>query len=86
MRAFLAVAAKNHERGVVLVAEKFKARGIFKRVYGILFGEAYGVRAFDGMEVCEKGVDKGGGRRATEKESRLGILYWEGLLFGEGPL
>lgn len=82
MRAFLTVTAKHHERGVILLAEKFKARGIFERVYGILFSEAYGVRAFDGVKVGEKGVYKGGGGRAAEKESRLCVFYWERLLFG----
>lgn len=53
---------------------------------GIFLGEADGVRTFEGVKVCEEGVDQGGGRSATKEEGRLCIFYWEGLLFCEGAL
>lgn len=86
MRAFLAVAAEHHERGVVSLAEEFEARRIFERVDGIFLGEADGVRAFQGVKVCEEEINQGGGRSAAEEEGRFCIFYWEGLLFCEGAL
>ncbi len=86
MRAFLAMAAEHHERGVVFLAKKFEARRIFERVDGIFLGEADGVRTFQGVKVCEEGIDQGGGGSAAEEEGRFGVFYWEGLLFCEGAL
>jgi len=51
------VATKHHERGVIFLAEKFEARGIFDGVNGIFLGEADGVRAFECVKVCKEGVD-----------------------------
>lgn len=55
MRPLLAVRGEEEEAGVVFEGEEFEGGGVFEGVEGVFLGEADGVRALEGVQVCEEG-------------------------------
>lgn len=68
MRALLAVAAHDHERGIVLVGKEFEARGIFERVDVVFLAETRCQGPFEGVKVFKYQLAEVGALSAFEEE------------------
>ena len=68
------------------MGEKFKARGILEGVNGVFFGEAGGMRPFEGVKVSDESIDERGRRCPAQQENSFSILDGERFLFCKGAL
>ena len=74
MRALLAVAAKDHHRGIVLLAEELQAAGVLEGVDDVLLAELDAERALERVQVGHDQVEDLRGRRVLEEEGGARVL------------
>lgn len=84
--ALLGAAAKDHERGVVLLGEELERRGVLEGVDRVLLGELLGERDAQLVQVGEGILHDLRARGAAQEEARLGVLDGLGGLLLEGAL
>ena len=78
------MAGETEQTGVIFLAEKLEARGIFEGMDGVLLGETDCVWTFERVQVCEEGVGEGGTGRAFEEEGCFGVFGFQGGALGKG--
>lgn len=86
VRPLLAVRAKHHERGVVLLREKLERRRVLERVQRVLLCEFLAQRALQRVQVRHAQVDYLRRRRVAQEQRHFGVFVHLRRLLVEGAL